>query len=250
MIASPAVLFNNPECQGKIMKAELAEQLGKKLQYRFSNRTLLKKALTHSSSAQKLESNERLEFLGDSILGLVICQALYERFPDYLEGDLTKIKSKLVSRKTCSLIAGILDLDSVLNIGPGMEKSRALKGSIAAATLEAVIAAIYLDGGFEPAREFILRFFGPLINQADAAEHQENYKSLLQQYAQQNLNHSVSYEILDEKGPDHNKCFESAVVIDHKRYPSAWGNTKKDSQQMAAYNALVELGVIKIKKGE
>jgi ribonuclease-3 len=230
------------------MKAELAEQLAKKLQYRFSNRTLLKKALTHSSSVQKLESNERLEFLGDSILGVVICEALYEKFPSYLEGDLTKIKSKLVSRKTCSLISGLLDLDSVLNIGPGMRKSGALKGSVAAATLEAVIAAIYLDGGFEPAKEFILRHFGPLINQADAAQHQENYKSLLQQYAQQNLNHSVSYEILDEKGPDHNKCFESAVVIDHKRYPSAWGNTKKDSQQMAAYNALVELGVIGGKK--
>jgi len=227
------------------MKAEFAEQLEKKLQYRFSNRTLLKKALTHSSSVQKLESNERLEFLGDSILGLVICQALFEKFPSYLEGDLTKIKSKLVSRKTCSLISGILDLDAVLNIGPGMEKSRALKGSVAAATLEAVIAAVYLDGGFDAAKEFILRFFGPLINQADAAQHQENYKSLLQQYSQQNLNHSVSYEILDEKGPDHNKCFESAVVIDRKRYPSAWGTTKKEAQQAAAYNALVELGVIK-----
>jgi ribonuclease-3 len=226
------------------MNSRLVEQLAKKLQYHFSDSTLLKKALTHSSSAQKLDSNERLEFLGDSILGLVICQALYEKFPDYLEGDLTKIKSKLVSRKICSLIAGILDLDAVLNIGPGMQKSRALKGSIAAGTLEAVIAAIYLDGGFEPAKEFILRFFGPLINQADATQHQENYKSLLQQYAQQNLNHSVSYEILDEKGPDHNKCFESAVVIDHKRYPSAWGMTKKEAQQAAAYNALVELGVI------
>jgi ribonuclease III len=226
------------------MNKELAQQLEKTLQYSFSDRALLKKALTHSSSAQKLDSNERLEFLGDSILGLVICQALYERFPNYLEGDLTKIKSKLVSRKTCSLIAGLLDLDSVLNIGPGMQKSGALKGSIAAATLEAVIAAIYLDGGFEPAKSFILRHFGPLINQADAAQHQENYKSVLQQYVQQNLNRHVTYEILDEKGPDHNKCFESAVVIDHKRYPSAWGTTKKESQQNAAYNALVEIGVI------
>lgn len=226
------------------MKAEVVEQLEKKLKYHFSNRAILKKALTHSSSAQKLESNERLEFLGDSILGLVICQALYEKFPDYLEGDLTKIKSKLVSRKTCSLIASQLNLESVLSVGPGMQKSRAMKGSIAAATLEAVIAAIYTDGGFEVAREFILRLFAPLIDHANAAEHQENYKSLLQQHAQQNLNHSVSYEILDEKGPDHNKCFESAVVIDKKRYPSAWGNTKKEAQQMAAYNALVELGVI------
>ena len=227
------------------MKAEFAEQLEKTLQYHFKDRALLKKSFTHSSSAQKLESNERLEFLGDSILGLVICQALFERFPSYLEGDLTKIKSKLVSRKTCSFIASQLDLESMLTLGPGMQKSRALKGSIAAATLEAVIAAIYIDGGFEAARAFILRVFAPLIDHSDAAEHQENYKSLLQQFAQQNLNHTVSYEILDEKGPDHNKCFESAVVIDKKRYPSAWGNTKKEAQQMAAYNALVELGVIK-----
>jgi ribonuclease-3 len=227
------------------MKAELAEQLEKELKYHFSNRSILKKAMTHSSSAHKLESNERLEFLGDSILGLVICQALFEKFPDYLEGDLTKIKSKLVSRKTCSLIASQLNLESMLTLGPGMQKSRALKGSIAAATLEAVIAAIYIDGGFEAAREFILRLFTPLIEQTNAAEHQENYKSLLQQYTQQHLNHTVSYEILDEKGPDHNKCFESAVVIDRKRYPSAWGNTKKEAQQMSAYNALVELGVIK-----
>lgn len=224
---------------------EIAEQLETVLQYRFSNRTILKKALTHSSSAHKLESNERLEFLGDSVLGLVICQALFDRFPDYLEGDLTKIKSTLVSRKTCSFIASQLNLESMLSLGPGMHKSRALKGSIAAATLEAVIAAIYLDGGFEAAKDFILKAFGPLIKQADATGHQENYKSLLQQYAQQNMNHTVSYEILDEKGPDHNKCFESAVVIDRKRYPSAWGNTKKESQQNAAYNALVELGVIK-----
>lgn len=227
------------------MKAEFAEQLEKTLQYHFTNRSLLKKALTHSSSAHKLESNERLEFLGDSILGLVICQALFERFPNYLEGDLTKIKSKFVSRKICSLIAEQLNLESMLTLGPGMRKSRALRGSISAATLEAVIAAIYLDGGFEAARGFILRLFAPLIEQADAAEHQENYKSLLQQFAQQNLNHTVSYEILDEKGPDHNKCFESAVIIDRKRYPSAWGNTKKEAQQLAAYNALIELGVIK-----
>jgi ribonuclease-3 len=126
-----------------------------------------------------------------------------------------------------------------------MQKSSALKGSIAAAMLESIVAAIYIDGGFDAAKKFILRVFGPLIEQADAAEHQENFKSLLQQYAQQKMDSAVTYEILDEKGPDHNKCFESAVVIDKKRYPSAWGTTKKESQQSAALNALIELGVIK-----
>ncbi len=233
------------------MNKQIVQQIEKLLQYRFSDVAILKKALTHSSAASgKLDSNERLEFLGDSILGLVICQALFERFPTYLEGDLTKIKSKLVSRKTCSLLANQLGIDDLLNIGPGMEKSRSLKGSVSAATLEALISAVYIDGGFEQAKDFILRIFGPMIEQSDADQHQENFKSLLQQYAQQHLNRSVAYEILDEKGPDHNKCFESAVVIDHKRYPSAWGMTKKDAQQNAAYNALVELDVIKQKKDE
>jgi ribonuclease-3 len=231
------------------MNKQIVQRVEKALQYHFSDHTILKKALTHSSAASgKLDSNERLEFLGDSVLGLVICQALFERFPDYLEGDLTKIKSKLVSRKTCSFLANQLDIDDLLNIGPGMQKSKSLQGSISAATLEALIAAIHLDGGFEPAKDFILRVFGQMIEQSDAQQHQENYKSLLQQYSQQHFSRSVSYEILDEKGPDHNKCFESAAVIDHKRYPSAWGTTKKDAQQNAAYNALVELDVIKQKK--
>jgi len=227
------------------MDAELGRRLEKTLGYKFSDSSFLRKALTHSSIASnKLDSNERFEFLGDSVLGLVICQALFERFPKYLEGDLTKIKSKLVSRKICSIVASRLELDSVLKVGAGMQKSKAMQGSIAAATLEAIIAAIYFDGGLAPARDFILRFFGPFLEQAEADEHQDNYKSVLQQYSQQNLNAAVNYELLDEKGPDHNKCFESAAVIDKKRYPSAWGMTKRDAQQKAAYNALVELGVI------
>jgi len=227
------------------MNKQAVERIENALQYHFSDIALLKKSITHASAAiAKLDSNERLEFLGDSILGLIICQALFEKFPDYREGDLTKIKSKLVSRKTCSMIAAELDIEEYFNIGPGMQKSSALKGSIAAAMLESIIAAIYLDGGFDAVKKFVLRVFGPLIEQADAAEHQENFKSLLQQYAQQKMDASVTYEILDEKGPDHNKCFESAVVIDKKRYPSAWGTTKKESQQSAALNALIELGVI------
>jgi ribonuclease III len=228
------------------MDAELARQLEKILGYEFKDDSFLCKALTHSSVASdKLDSNERFEFLGDSVLGLIICQALFERFPKYLEGDLTKVKSKLVSRKICSIVAAQLGLDSVLKVGAGMQKSKAMQGSIAAATLEAIIAAIYFDGGFTAARDFILRFFEPFLQQAEADEHQDNYKSVLQQYSQQSINANVNYELLDEKGPDHNKCFECAAVIDKKRYPSAWGTTKKDAQQKAAYNALLELGVIK-----
>ena len=228
------------------MNDETIEQLENTLGYQFSDRSLLMQALTHASKANsRLESNERMEFFGDAILDLVICQALYEQFEEYLEGDLTKIKSMMVSRKTCALVAGTLGLDESLQVGPGMATSAALSGSLAAGALEAVIAAIYIDGGLENARKFILRLFESLIKNADAEAHQENYKSLLQQHAQQVLNSTVYYDLLDEKGPDHNKCFEAAASVDHKKYPSAWGTNKKEAQQKAAYNALVELGVLK-----
>ncbi|OHB53167.1 MAG: ribonuclease III [Planctomycetes bacterium GWF2_50_10] len=223
-------------------KFEQVEQL---LSYHFKNKAILIEALTHSSQADhRLLSNERLEFLGDAVLSLVVCQALYEKFPTYLEGDLTKIKSMMVSRKTCSRLAGKMGLEGYLKIGKGMANSAALSGSLAACALESIIAAVYLDGGFEAAREFILKVFGPLIENADAQSHQENFKSLLQQHAQQELNLTPIYELLDEKGPDHNKCFESAVMMGDKRFPSAWGTNKKEAEQKAAYAALVELGVL------
>jgi ribonuclease-3 len=223
-------------------KIEKTEQI---IGYRFSDKSLLEKALTHSSQAnRRIASNERLEFFGDAILSFVVCQSLYERFPDYLEGDLTKIKSMLVSRRTCARLALRLGLEKLLRIGKGMAKSTALSGSLAAGALESIIAAIYIDGGAKPAREFIVRVFGPLIDQTDAQQHHENFKSLLQQYAQQELNLTPVYELLDEKGPDHNKCFESAVILGDRRFPSAWGTNKKEAEQKAAYNALLELKVI------
>ncbi len=227
------------------MDVQNLQQLQDTLRYKFSDITILEKSLTHASDAEsRLESNERMEFLGDAILAVVVCEGLFDRFESYLEGDLTKIKSKLVSRKTCAEIAAELGLNEVLRVGPGMAKSSSINGSLAAGVLEAVIAAIYLDGGFDRAREFVMRVFGPLIENADARKHQENFKSVLQQYVQQQLNTTVAYELLDEKGPDHNKCFECAVVINEHRYPSAWGTNKKEAQQQAAYNVLTELDLL------
>lgn len=221
------------------------EQVEQVIGYQFKNKAILIEALTHSSQADhRLMSNERLEFLGDSVLALVICQSLFERFPTYLEGDLTKIKSMLVSRKTCARVAGKLGLEQFLKIGKGMSNSAALTGSLAAGALESVIAAVYIDGGFDAAKTFILNIFGPMIDHADAEQHQDNFKSLLQQHAQQQLNLTPIYELLDEKGPDHNKCFESAVILGGRRFSSAWGTNKKQAEQKAAYTALVELGVI------
>jgi len=227
------------------MDQKALRQIEQIVGYKFSDKRLLDKAFTHSSAVDdRLLSNERLEFLGDSVLAVVICQALFDRFSSYLEGDLTKIKSKLVSRETCARVCGRLELQKFLKVGKGMVSNRALSGSLAAGALETVIAAIYIDGGFEPAREFILRVFGSLIEESDAEQVQGNFKSLLQQHAQEQFSSAPSYVLLDEKGPDHNKCFELEVVIDDRHFASAWGTNKKEAEQKAALNALVELGVL------
>jgi len=227
------------------MDEEALQQIEQIIGYKFSNRNLLSKAFSHSSAVEnRLLSNERLEFLGDAVLGAVICRALFEQFPGYLEGNLTKIKSMLVSRRTCGRVTKHLGLHKFLKVGKGMASSRALTSSLAASLLEAVIAAIYIDGGFDAAGGFILRTFASEIEVADAEQSQGNFKSLLQQYAQQQLNTTPVYELLDEKGPDHDKCFESEVIIGERHFPSAWGTNKKEAEQKAAFNALVELGIL------
>ena len=228
------------------MDKRTLRQLEQLLDYQFSDVSLVKESLMHSSQASsRLASNERLEFFGDSVLALVVCEYLFTRFPNYLEGDLTKIKSMLVSRKTCAKLANKMGLAEFVNVGKGMATAKAMKGSIAAGALESIIAAVYLDGGFEAAQKVVLRIFEPAIKDVDANQHQDNFKSMLQQYAQQNLNTTPSYELLDEKGPDHNKCFECAVIVGTQRFESAWGVTKKDAEQAAACKALVELKLLK-----
>ena len=134
------------------MDEKTQQQIEQIIGYEFSNPHLLSKAFTHSSVADnRLLSNERLEFLGDAVLSTVVCQVLFERFPTYLEGDLTKIKSMIVSRRTCARVTRELDLQEYLNVGKGMTSSRALTNSLAAGMFEALIAAIYIDGGLESA---------------------------------------------------------------------------------------------------
>jgi ribonuclease III len=211
--------------------------------YQFRNPDLLRYALRHASSAScRRESNERLEFLGDAVLGLVVCQTLYERLPDALEGDMTKIKSAVVSRRACARVANNLRLTDGLVLGQGMDCGEQLPSSLAAGTLEAVIAAIYMDGGLEPARDFILRHMDEELRAATASQHQFNYKSQLQQWAQRQLGGTPQYELLDEKGPDHAKCFEVAVSVNDQQFPSAWGPNKKEAEQKAARLALITVG--------
>ncbi len=211
--------------------------------YKFRDPGLLKAALTHSSAARhRRDCNERMEFLGDAILGLVVCEELYNRYPEAQEGDLTKIKSAVVSRRTCAVVAQKLELPDVLVLGMGMESGEHLPRSLAAGVLEALIAAIHLDGGLEAARDFILREMNEEIMAAAESEHRFNYKSQLQQLAQRRWNITPQYDLLDEKGPDHSKCFEVAVAIGTRHFPGAWGPSKKEAEQKAARLALHELG--------
>ncbi len=213
--------------------------------YRFEDLNLLRLALHHSSSANhRRDSNERLEFLGDAVLGLIVCHYLYDRLPEALEGDMTKIKSAVVSRRSCARVAVDLRLTEGLVLGQGMDGGEQLPTSLAAGTLEAVIGAIYLDGGLDPARQFILEHMGDELRQSMQSQHQFNYKSQLQQWAQREMCATPMYELLDEKGPDHAKCFEVAVTVAGRQFPSAWGPNKKEAEQKAARLALVTLGEI------
>lgn len=213
----------------------------------FTRPELLKLALTHASvSEDRLQSNERMEFLGDAVLGLVVCEMLYERFPDQLEGEMTKIKSTIVSRRTCAQIASKLGLTSMLILGKGMQSGSVeqMPQSLAAAVFESVIAAVYLDAGYDAARAIIRPVLLTLIDRAAESGHQHNYKSVLQQHAQQVYNETPIYRVLDEKGPDHAKCFKVCVEVGGVRYEACWGQSKKQAEQEAALIALHELGIV------
>ena len=231
------------------MNNEIQQRAEQVLQYTFKNKGLLKEALTHSSIADnRLLSNERMEFLGDAVLDLVVCEALYLRFPEYLEGDLTKIKSAVVSRRTCAEVSNETGLTDLLITGKGISSREQMPSSLAAAVYESITAALYLDGGFDVVKAYVLRTMNPKIDVIAANTHQQNYKAVLQQHAQKLLGGTPMYELLDEKGPDHSKCFEVCVVVDGKRYNSAWGPNKKMAEQKAALLALEELGVFDAKE--
>jgi ribonuclease III len=215
----------------------------KVIEYEFNDKELLQIALTHASGANtRLESNERLEFLGDSILGQIVCEELFVRFPELLEGDLTKIKSVVVSRRICANISKTLELDCSILMGKGMMGRESLPLSLLAAVFESLIAAVYLDSDFTTAKKIVLNLLGPSIDEFSQSHTHRNYKSYLQQYAQRELGLTPLYELLDEQGPDHSKCFEICVRLGPNRFPSSWGPNKKDAEQKAAHNALFELG--------
>ena len=212
------------------------------LQYTFRDRDLLKQCLTHASVAKtRLASNERLEFLGDAILGVIVCEMIYHRFPEYPEGELTQIKSLLVSRDTCATISKEQGLDQFLILGKGLRVHKTIPDSIVAAVFESLIAGVYLDGGMTAAETLIERLMTTEIDRVTDAEHLKNFKSQLQQLAQKSYSETPVYRLLDEKGPDHSKCFKVAAVIGPQVFSPAWGQNKKMAEQRAACNALSEM---------
>lgn len=226
----------------EVVSLEVIEQ---RIGYRFQDSSLLARALVHASVASsRQESNERLEFLGDAVLGAVVCEHLYRRYPEDLEGALTKIKSNIVSRRVCAEVAVELGLADAVQLGKGMGSRAALPQSLLAALFEAVVGAVYLDGGLDPARELILRMLDARIDESARLGHQQNFKSVLQQSLQQRDLGAPTYVVLDESGPDHAKCFEVCVEVGARRFAPSKATSKKAAEQLAALEALVELGFV------
>ncbi len=218
------------------------ERCERRIGYVFRDKELLREALTHASCAEhRLASNERLEFLGDAILGAIVCELLFRRYPQYQEGDLTKIKSVVVSRQSCAKISEALGLQEFLIVGKGVSASPSIPLSLLADVFESLIGAVHLDGGSDAAKRFIEGVMGPEIELAAVGELGGNFKSLLQQVAQREFASTPSYDLLDEKGPAHRKCFKVAAQIAGARYQPAWGRNKKEAEQRAACNALAEI---------
>lgn len=227
------------------MEASVLDTCQGLIGYHFDDPDVLALALTHSSVAPtRFDSNERLEFLGDAVFGMVVCEELYRRCDQMLEGDMTKIKSVVVSCRTCAEMSERLGICELMHLGKGIGRGGNLPASVSGAVFESIVGAIFLDGGLEPARKFVLALVGPYIDKTMADEHLRNYKSMLQQHAQQHWSVTPEYRVLDEKGPDHSKAFEVVAFVNGQSFPSAWGTSKKEAEQEAARRALLQLQLL------
>ena len=212
--------------------------------YQFHNITLLQNALAHSSYANErwhdpLKSNERLEFLGDSVLGMLVAEHLYRTFPDRPEGELTRMRADMVCEKTLAKVANTLGLGKHLLLGRGEELGGGRsRDSILADALESVIAACYLDGGMDAAVQFIQKFI--LVNVPVSKLQNADYKTALQELVQQKKNQTISYKLVGETGPDHDKQFRVELSINGNVVGTGIGTSKKRAEQAAA-KAAIEL---------
>ena len=231
------------------MKKNLKE-LEQRIGYTFQDQKLLEHSMRHSSYAnekhmKKTECNERLEFLGDAVLELISSEFLFFENPDMPEGELTRTRASMVCEPSLAFCARELKLGDYLLLGKGEEHTGGrFRDSITSDALEALIGAIYLDGGFANAKEFILRF---VLNDLENKKLFYDSKTILQELVQGELGETVSYKLLKEEGPDHNKSFFVAVYIGETVYGEGQGRTKKAAEQQAAYQAILELNKRKLK---
>lgn len=220
--------------------------LEQKIGYTFKKKIYLQEALTHSSFAndnQQKFNNERMEFLGDAVLSVVSAQYLYEKFPDMAEGDLSKLRSSLVCTQSLSNFAREINLGNYLLLGKGEEKMGGKdRDSNLENAFEALIAAIYLDGGMECAKKHILNFLARDIDTNRILF--KDFKTTLQEVIQQNKDETLNYVIVGEHGPDHDKTFEAEVHLNHNVVGRGIGRSKKQAEQEAAKEALSLMGII------
>lgn len=214
------------------------------IQYVFKNKTLLKQALSHSSFINEMkrkgmESYERLEFLGDAVLELITSQFLFEEYKDLPEGKLTRLRASIVCEFTLSSVSEMLHLGEYVLLSKGEEQTGGRnRNSILCDLFESVLGAIYLDGGMEAAKKYVHTF---LLTDIEHKSLFYDAKTILQEMVQKDGKGVVTYEVIDEKGPDHNKSFVTEVYIDGERLASGEGPSKKNAEQLAAYRAILKL---------
>lgn len=226
------------------MTENIITEFENRIGYNFKNRNLLRLALTHSSYANehkmsKLACNERLEFLGDAVLEIVVSEYLFNTYTDVPEGELTKLRASIVCEPTLALCSREIDLGETLFLGKGEDLSGGrYRNSITSDAMEAVIGAIYSDGGMEPAKKYIYDY---ILNDIDNKKLFVDSKTNLQEIVQSRHNEELSYVLLEESGPDHCKVFKVGVKIGNDIICEGTGRTKKAAEQEAAYNAILKI---------
>ncbi len=242
-------LFRHPS-QIRFLTKKDIENIEQKLNYHFSNKKLIMQALKHRSflsvtNEPRLQSNERLELLGDAVLGMVVVEHLYRRFPDKGEGELTAIKSLVVSRKILANVAQQIGLGEVVLLNEAEEKAGGRnRPSILADTFEAITGAIYLDGGLKTVVDFVSEKLLSRIDEILSKEQYRNFKSILLEYAQSHNMGVPRYVVRKEEGPDHKKIFTIDVLLRNRPMGTGRGNSKKKAEQIAAKYALRRLKII------
>lgn len=219
------------------------EQFEANIGYKFNNKNLLKKSLTHTSYAyeNKVDSNEKLEYLGDSILEFVVSKFLYNNYTNLSEGEMTKVRANVVCEKSLFVIAKRHNFSDFLYLGKSERASKNSKEAIMSDAVEALIAAIYLDSSLENAEKFIIDNLREYIDESTKHVGDKDYKTVLQEKLQVHGDVSIKYNVLKELGPDHEKVFIVEVVCDNKKLAEGMGKNKKQAEMDAAKNALTNM---------